>query len=517
MTTNRAQGTIAFRLAAALLVAVAGFGGLAFSGAALAQAQLRIGLAEDPDVLDPTLARTYVGRIVFASLCDKLFDIDDKVNVVPQLALSHQTSADGKTVTIRLRPGVKFHDGEPFNAEAAKFSLERHLTMQGSFRRAEIAQIDKVEVVDPLTIRLLLKAPFAPLIAQLTDRAGMMVSPKAAQALGDKFGTAPVCAGPYRFVERVPQDRIVVERFRDYWDAQRVTIDRIVYRPIPDSTVRLANLKSGQLELLERLLATDVDEVKKDAKLRLATGTELGYQGVTVNVNNGDKSNNPLGRNPKVRQAFELALDRDAINQVVFNGLNRTNNQWVSQLNPYYMAKYTVAKRDVAKARALIKEAGVATPITIDFMVPNNPESRAVAEVMQSMAAEAGFDLKIRVTEFATSLNEGEKGNFQLFFLAWSGRTDPDGNIFSFASCNGPLNYGKYCDPKTDELLTKARTANTLAERKAIYEQAAAEILPKGGIVYLYHRTLLFAHTPRLEGFKVMPDGLIRVTDLRLK
>jgi len=487
------------------------------AGAAHAQSTLRIGLAEDPDILDPTLARTYVGRIVFASICDKLFDIDDKLNVVPQLALSHQVSADGRTVTIKLRPGVKFHDGEPFNAEAAKASLERHLNMQGSFRKAEIAQVDKVEVIDPLTIRLLLKAPFAPLIAQLTDRAGMMVSPKAAAALGDKFGTAPVCAGPYRFVERVPQDRIVVERFKDYWDANRVSIDRIVYRPIQDSTVRLANLKSGQLDLLERLLATDVEEVKKDAKLKLATGTELGYQGVTINIANGEKANNPLGKNLKVRQAFELALDRDAINQVVFNGLHKTNNQWVSPLNPYYMPKYPTPKRDVARARALLKEAGVTAPLTLDFMVPNNPESRAVAEVMQSMAAEAGFDLKLRVTEFATSLNEGEKGNYQLYFLAWSGRTDPDGNIFSFASCSGPLNYGKYCDPKVDELLTQARTATTLAERKTIYEQAAAEILPKGGVLYLYHRTLLFAHTPRLEGFKVMPDGLIRVTDLKLK
>jgi peptide/nickel transport system substrate-binding protein len=491
--------------------------GLLLANGASAQSTLRIGLAEDPDVLDPTLARTYVGRIVFASLCDKLFDIDDKLNVIGQLALNQQVSADGKTVTIKLRPGVRFHDGEPFNAEAAKFNFERNLNMQGSFRKAEIAQIDKVEVVDPLTIRLLLKAPFAPLIAQLTDRAGMMVSPKAAQALGDKFGTAPVCAGPYKFVERVPQDRIVVERFKDYWDKDRVHIDRIVYRPIQDSTVRLANLKSGQLDLLERLLATDVDEVKKDNKLRLATGTELGYQGVTMNIGNGEKANNPLGKDWKVRQAFELSLDRDAINQVVFNGLQRTNNQWVSPLNPYYMPKYPTPKRDVAKAKALLKEAGVTPPLTLDFMVPNNPESRAVAEVMQSMAGEAGFDLKIRVTEFATSLNEAEKGNYQLYFLAWSGRTDPDGNIFSFASCSGPLNYGKYCDPKIDDLLTKARTATTTPERKAIYEQAAAEILSKGGVLYLYHRTLLFAHTLRLAGFKVMPDGLIRVTDLKLQ
>jgi len=493
--------------AGALLVALPAF----------AQTTLRIGLAEDPDVLDPTLARTYVGRIVFASICDKLFDIDEKLALVPQLALSHQTSADGKTVTLKLREGVKFHDGEPFDAEAAKFSLERHLTMQGSFRRVEIAQVENIEVVDKATIRLHLKAPFAPLIAQLTDRAGMMVSPKAAKAAGDKFGTKPVCAGPYKFVERIAQDRIVVERFADYWDKGKVAIDRIVYQPIQDSTVRLANLKSGGLDLIERVLATDIGEVKKDPKLTLAMGTELGYQGLTINVANGEKANNPLAKNPQVRQAFELALDRDAINQVVFNGINQPNNQWISAKNPYYMAKFPMPKRDVAKAKALIKEAGVATPIVLDFMVPNNPESRSVAEVMQSMTAEAGFDLKIRVVEFATSLNEGEKGNFQLYFLAWSGRTDPDGNIFSFATCKGPLNMGRFCDPKVDELLDKARTVGTLAERKAVYEAAAPAILANGSVMYLYHRTLLFAQTNRLEGFRVYPDGLIRVTGLRLK
>src|ERR1700692_4833576 len=208
-----------------------------------AQTTLRIGLQEDPDILDPTLARTYVGRIVFASICDKLFDIDEKLNIVPQLALSHETSPDGKTVTIKLRPGVKFQDGETFDAEAAKYSLERHLTMQGSFRKSEIAAIDHIEVVDPLTIRIILKAPSAPLIAQLTDRAGMMVAPNAAKAAGDKFGLHPVCAGPYRFVERVQQDHITVEKFADYWNKDNVHVDRIVYQTVVDARVRLARLR----------------------------------------------------------------------------------------------------------------------------------------------------------------------------------------------------------------------------------------------------------------------------------
>src|SRR6201992_4232305 len=123
---------------------------LAMSMAASAQTQttLRIGLAEDPDMLDPSLGRTYVGRIVFAAFCDKLFDIDEKLNIVRQLSLSHEPSAVGKEMTIKLRPGVKFHVGEPLDAEAAKFSLERHLNMPTSFRKPELAALDHVEVVD---------------------------------------------------------------------------------------------------------------------------------------------------------------------------------------------------------------------------------------------------------------------------------------------------------------------------------------------------------------------------------
>src|ERR1043166_7307665 len=255
----------------ALRFAAAAAAVILLAGTAAAQTTLRIGLAEDPDILDPTLARTYVGRIVFASFCDKLFDIDDKVNIVPQLALSHETSADGKEVTIKLRPNVKFHDGEPLDAEAAKFSIERHLTLNGSFRKPELATVDHVEVVDPLTIKIVLKVPFSPLIAQLTDRAGMMVSPKAAKAAGDRFGLHPVCAGPYKFVERVQQDRIVFEKFADYWNKDNVFIDKIVYLPIVDSTVRLANLKSGGLDLIERVLATDIKDVRADSRLKLST------------------------------------------------------------------------------------------------------------------------------------------------------------------------------------------------------------------------------------------------------
>jgi peptide/nickel transport system substrate-binding protein len=481
-----------------------------------AETTLRIGLAEDPDILDPTLARTYVGRIVFAAFCDKLFDMDQKANIVPQLALSHETSADGKAVTIKLRPGVKFQDGEPLDAEAAKFSLERHLNFPASFRKPELAALDHVDVVDPLTIKLVLKTPFSPLVAQLADRAGMMVSPKAAKEEGDKFGLHPVCAGPYKFVERVQQDRIVFEKFKDYWNKDNVFIDRVVFLPIVDPTVRLANLKSGGLDLMERVLATDIKDVRADPKLKLSSALWLGYQGITINIGN-DKAKGPLSQSAKVRQALDLAIDREAINQVVYNGEFVPGNQWINPENPYYQKAFPVRPRDLAKAKALLKEAGITGPVPVDFMVPKGAEFEAVAQVIQSMAAEAGFDMKLRVTELATSLKQAEAGEYQAFLLDWSGRIDPDGNSYIFHKTGAPQNYSVYSNPLVDKALDDARLVSDLAARKAIYEKMTQQILEDEPVIYLYHRKVLIAHTTKLEGYTQVPDGLVRVIGLKLK
>ena len=253
--------------------------------AAMAQTTLRIGLAEDPDVLDPTLARTYVGRIVFASLCDKLFDIDDKLNIVPQLALSHETSEDGKTVTIKLRPGVKFHDGEAMDAEAVKASLERHMTMQGSFRKPELAAVDKVEVADASTVRLLLKSPFSPLIAQLADRAGMIVIAQGGARRRATSSASSRCA-PVPSSSSSACSRIASSSRSSPTIGTRPTSTSTASFSgrSSKSTVRLANLKSGSLDLIERALATDLKEIRADPKLKLATQIEIGYQGLTLNL-----------------------------------------------------------------------------------------------------------------------------------------------------------------------------------------------------------------------------------------
>jgi peptide/nickel transport system substrate-binding protein len=482
-----------------------------------AQAQtLRIGLAEDPDVLDPTLARSFVGRVVVAGLCDKLFDIDEKLNIVPQLATAYEWSADSKTLTLKLRPGVSFHDGEKLDAAAVKFNIERHKTMAGSNRRGELAPVASVEVVDPGTVRLHLSAPFSPLLAQLADRAGMMVSPKAAQSEGEKFGAHPVCSGPFRFVERIAQDRIVLERFPQYWNKDAIHFDKVVYTPIVDSNVRLANLRSGQLDFAERVAASDMEKIVADKKLRFSRITEIGYQGITINIGKSGKAQqNPLGRDARVREAFELSLDRQGLAQVVMDNEATPGNQWVAPSNPYYAKNVPLPKHDIARARALLKEAGVPNP-SFTLVTSTTSDAQRLALVVQAMAREAGFDVKIQAAEFATSLNMADKGDFEAIALAWSGRADPDGNLFSFNGCKQPLNYSGYCSPEVDALLEQSRSLRDPAERKKVYEQIATRVLKDRPIVYLYHRNWLWAYTSKLGGVRNVPDGLLRLAGLKL-
>ncbi|MGZ5205290.1 MAG: ABC transporter substrate-binding protein, partial [Caldimonas sp.] len=489
---------------------------LALAPLALQAQTLRVGLAEDPDVLDPTLARSFVGRVVFAALCDKLFDIDEKLQIVPQLATAYEWSADSKALTMKLRPGVTFHDGEKFDAAAVKFNIERHKTMAGSNRRGELAPVASVDVVDPQTVRLNLSAPFSPLLAQLADRAGMMVSPKAAQAEGEKFGAHPVCSGPFRFVERVAQDKIVLERFANYWNKDAIHFDKVIYTPIPDATVRLANLKSGQLDFIERVASSDIEKLKSDKKLKVSRITEIGYQGITINVGKSEKAQqNPLGKDDRVREALELSLDRQGLAQVVMDNEAQVGNQWVAPSNAWYAKNVPVPKRDVARARALLKEAGVPNP-SFTLVAPTTSDAQRLAVVVQSMAREAGFDVKIQAAEFATSLNMADKGDFEAYVLAWSGRADPDGNLFSFDGCKQPLNYAGYCDAETDALLNRSRTLRDPAERKKVFEQIAARVLKARPIIYLYHRNWLWVYNAKLSGVRDIPDGLLRVAGLKM-
>ncbi|MGX1499160.1 peptide/nickel transport system substrate-binding protein [Labrenzia sp. MBR-25] len=479
-------------------------------------ADLRIGLQDDADVLDPDQSRTFVGRIVYTSLCDKLVDITPDLEIIPQLASGWTWSDDGKVLTMDLRDGVTFHDGTPFDAEAVKANIERSKNLPESRRKSEVKSIESVEVSGPLQVKFTLTAPDATLLAQFADRAGMMVSPTAAEAAGADFGNNPVCSGPFKFVERVQQDRIVLSKFEDYWNKDAINFDTVTFLPIPDTTVRLANLRSGDIDMLERLAATDVASVKGDANLGFAEAVSLGYQGITVNINNGEKGDNPFGNDPKIRQAFSLSLDRDAINQVVFEGAFAPGNQPFPPTSPWYDKDYPVPARDVEKAKALLKEAGYDS-LDVEVQVANNPVQTQMMQVVQSMAAEAGFNVKLKSMEFASLLADQSAGNYQASQVGWSGRVDPDGNIHQFMTCKGGINDSKVCIPEVDKLLDEARQSNDTATRKAKYDAARDILINELPIIYLYHPTWIWALSGKLEGFTAYPDGMIRLENVKFK
>jgi peptide/nickel transport system substrate-binding protein len=497
-----------------LLTTLASAGLLALAAlpvAAQTPSTLRVGLQEDPDMLDPHKARTFVGRIVFKGLCDKLLDITPELKLVPRLATEWSFSADGLTLTMKLRTDAKFHDGDVFNAEAAKANLERARTLPDSLRKSELASVDSIETPDASTIVMKLKRPDATLLAQLTDRAGMMLAPK---SLSGDVAAKPVCSGPYKFVERVQNDRIVLEKFKEHWEAANYHFDRIIYRSIPDTTVRLANLRAGELDILERLAPTDVKSAQADKTLKVASTANLGYQGITINTGNGEAAKQPMGMDKRVRQALSLSIDRKVLSQVVFEGLYEPMVQPFNPGNPYVSAEFPVPARDVAKAKALLKEAGL-SKVSVELFVTNNPVDAQLGQVVQAMAQEAGIDVQIRSTEFASQLRDQQQGKFQMSRIGWSGRIDPDGNIHQFVTTKGNQNDGKYSNAEVDRLLDEARTVYDVAERKKRYDAAQKILEDELPIIYLYNQTVFFAMRANLQGFVINPDGMIRLSGLK--
>ena len=487
----------------------------ALAAGAGAQAQtLRIALQDDPDLLDPASGKSFVGRIVFNSLCDKLVDVTPDLKFTPRLATSWEWSADGKALTFKLRPGAKFHDGEPVDAEAVKYNIERSKTLPDSIRKSELSGVDTVEAVDAQTVRFNLKAPDVSLIATLSDRAGMMISPKAGKALGADFGLKPVCSGPYKFAERVQQDRIVLERNPDHWNAKNFFFDKIIFRNVRDATVRLANLRAGDFDIIERLEPTDVKDAKADKNVMIESAVSLGYQGITFNLANGAGADNPFAKDKRLRQAFSLALDRKAINEVVFEGQFTPGVQPVPTVSPYYSKLFPVAAPDVAQARALIKAAGF-DRVKAEMKFANNPRTQRLVEVIQAMVGEAGIDLSLAATEFATQMADQTKGAFQTVQIGWSGRPDPDGNIHSFMTCKGGLNDGKYCNAEVDRLLNEARATPDFAKRMAAYEAADKIYLDDLPIIYLYYETWIWGLNKKVRGFTPVSDGMIRLDGVK--
>ena len=483
--------------------------------AAHAKGTLRFALDFDPDTLDPAVSFSYVERAVATAMCDTLIGLDASLNLVPELATSWEWSPDHLALTLHLRPGVQFQDGAPLDARAVRDNFERLRNAPYSIRKSELRTVVGEDVVDPLTVRIRLSVPSAPLLALLANRPGEMLSPRILGLSGEAIAAHPVCAGPFAFVERVAQDHITLKRFPGYWNAGAVKLDGIDFRIITDSSVRLVNLQSGAIDIANRVAPTDVPAIQANRALRLVSSPSIGFQLISFNLAHGPASDTPFGRDVRVRQAFAKAIDRDGINQAVFDGRFIPSNQTQAPGSPWYDPAFPVPSRDLAGAKALLAAAGVPHP-KLTLLVTDAPVEVQVGEVIQSMVAEAGFDLTLQKGESVTQTAAATAGNYQASLVLWSGRPDPDGNIANWARCGAALNWSGWCSKPMDAALDRGAQALDDAARKAAYHDANAAWMADLPFLPLYHFTWFWGLSAKVQGFTPRPDGLIRPLGLSL-
>ncbi len=474
---------------------------------------LRVGLNADPPNLDPHQSTAAVDRQVYQNLFDKLVDINENLEIVPMLATSWQISDGGRTYIFKLRPNVVFHDGTPFNADAVKFNFDRMRDRTfGSPRFSEVNLTTGVTAIDDLTVRITLEKPYSPFLAVLSDRAGMMVSPAAAKRLGKDFAREPVGTGPYKFVEKRPQDRIVLERFDRYWDKNVEFVDRIIYRPFTDENARLANLRSGELDIIDQVAPTEIPRLKTDPTLRLFERPGLGWQGIWIQVVA------PPFNNKALRQALNATIDRRTLAKAVFGETVDPGNGPFppGQFSYIIPSNARVPEQNFTLARQKLRDGGQPNGFAFTLKITPGRVPQQTAEVIQAMASEVGIKVNIEIVEFGALLSQLDTHKFEAALLGWSGRPDPDGNIYGFFVTGGGLNNSAYSNPKVDVLLDAARILTTPDQRRRAYGQIMDILNDDLPYLFLYWPKEYKVLGPKLQGFVHVSDGMMRFRNVWL-
>jgi peptide/nickel transport system substrate-binding protein len=476
---------------------------------------LRVGFYVEAATMDPHLSGSKVDRQVYHNIFEPLVVLDNKLGIKPGLAESW-TQPDNKTLVFKLRRGVKFHDGTDFNAEAARFNFTRMKTETRSVRKNELANVDTVDVVDPYTIRLNLKKPDAALLATLTDRAGMMVSPKVVQERGAELerNAKGAGTGPFEFVEWVKDDHLLIKRNDSYWNKQGGPyLDRVRYRPIPDDTVKLQSLQAGEIDVMDYVQPRDVAAVKADKNvvvLDVPSLADFAYQ-----LNHA----RPPFNVKALRQAVAAALDLEQIVKGVWLNVGVPANGPIPPTSWAYDKSIPPIKRDLAKVRAKLAEGG--KPGGFEFTVTTNnlPINIQEAEVMQAQLAEAGIKMKVNLVDGGTLISNGNAKNFEMISFQWSGRPDPDGNVYQFykTSPGISLNWSGIANPQLDALLDKTREVSSQAERKKLYSDVTRILQDELPMIFIVHPIEPKAFSPKVQNYDPVPDGMMRFKDVWLR
>jgi peptide/nickel transport system substrate-binding protein len=466
-------------------------------------------------VLDPTLSQTFSADVVFDTFCEKLYDIDDKAHIVPELAAALPTvSKDRLTATIPLRRGIRFNDGTPFNASAVVTTLRRHQTMEGSFRASDLAPIERVGARGALMVVVRLKAPYPLLATQLANKPGLIMSPTQLAKLGNRFGTNPVCVGPFMYRDRVAGDSITVVESPYYYRKKDVHLSKIVFKVENNFDAATLRLRAGDLQALDRLAPTAVSTVAGDPKLYVIKRTSLGYDAITINIGNkngiGERYSNvgtPIAAHPKLRKAFEMAIDRKLLNRVVWSGTDVPDCSPISPASTWHDPKITCTPYDPKQAKKLVAQSGVSNP-TVHLMVIAPVR---LGEFLQAQQAAVGIRLVVETVDLVSSLSRTTTGQFDTSARAWLGGIDPDLNMYKQLTTRGTNNASGYSNPQLDRILEGARTAGTTNARKKLYREAVRLVLDDRPLIYLDHPVTYAGISTQLQGVRMLPDTVLRV------
>jgi peptide/nickel transport system substrate-binding protein len=491
-----------------LLAAVACEGG---GGRAREGNRLIAGVAGEPDRFDPHLTTAYASFQVLENVYDTLVEPGDDLAMEPALATRWDVSNDHLVWTFRLREGVKWHNGRAFVAADVVFSYERIMDEGlGSPNAYRFKTVESVRAADDHTVEIRLKQPTPHLLTLIGAFKGMAIVPREIVDDGS-VDKEPVGTGPFRFVEYVPNDRVELERNADYWQPGKPHLDRVVFKPIPDETVKVTNLRSGEVDWVDGVPPQQVGELKrgKDVSVESVPGNDYWYLATN------------LGREPfsrrEVRRAIATGIDRGAVTKAAKFEAATSNQTAAPKTSPWYLA-YAPYKHDVGEAKRLLTQAGVGGGFPMDLMVTDEyPETVTAAQVIKSDLKPLGIDVKIRTLDFSTWLAEQGKGNFDAFLLGWIGNLDAQDYYHAQHHTGESNNFHGYSNPSVDQLLDRGAVEVDPQERKEIYDQAVRTIVDDASYVYLYNPHNVVARRGYVKGFTVRPDKAVRFRDTRIE
>jgi peptide/nickel transport system substrate-binding protein len=385
-----------------------------------------------------------------------------------------------------------------------------------SVRKGEVANIDTVEVLDSHTLRVNLKKPDAALLATLTDRAGMMVSPKVVQERGAELGRNAKGAGtgPFEFVEWVKDSHLVIKRHDGYWNKQGGPyLDRVRYRPIPDDVVKLQSLQSGEIDVMDYVQPRDVAAVKADKTVVVLDVPSLADFAYQLNTTR------PPFNTKALRQAVAYALDVEQIVKGVWLNVGVPANGPIPPTSWAYDKSIPPIKRDLARAKAKLAEGGQPNGFTFTLTTNNIPINVQEAEVMQAQLAEAGITTKVKLVDSATLISDGNARNFEMVSFQWSGRPDPDGNTYQFlrTTPGTSFNWSGISNPQVDALLDRTREVSNQAERRKLYSELTKLLQDELPMIFIIHPIEPKAFSPRVQGYEPIPDGMMRFKDVWMR